>query len=144
MRMDLRGRNGVTIQEAWKEAPKSLFGVFAAEFPNLFMILGPLSIFSNIPPAIETQVEFIAEVIKYAEEKGFKTVEASVEAEKAWGDLCKQIADMTLFSKQESWIFSANIPGKRHAVNFFVGGLKNFRKNIAECREKGYEGLVFA
>lgn len=41
---------------------------------------------------------------------------ASREAEDGWTKTCEEIADMTLFPKGESWIFGANIPGKKKTV----------------------------
>jgi hypothetical protein len=43
-------------------------------------------------------------------------VEPSREAEDAWTKTCEEIANMTLFPKVESWIFGANIPGKKKTV----------------------------
>jgi cyclohexanone monooxygenase len=39
-------------------------------FPNLFTIMGPNGPFTNLPPTIETQVEFISDVIEGAEKRG--------------------------------------------------------------------------
>ena len=121
--MDLRGRGEQHIDEHWDEAPTSYLGVTTAGFPNMFMILGPNGPFTNLPPSIETQVEFIIDLIQDAERKGGAVVEAAAEAEDGWTATCNEIAHMTLFPKAESWIFGANIPGKKNAVMFFMGGL---------------------
>lgn len=90
-------------------------GVATAGFPNMFMVLGANSCFANLPPVIEAQVEFISDMISRAQRTG-AVVEATQEAESYWTGTCKQIADTTLFSKTESWIFGANIPGAaRHS-----------------------------
>ena len=65
--MDLRGRDGKHINEHWGDTPTSYLGVTTARFPNMFMILGPNGPFTNLPPSIETQVEFIADVIRDTE-----------------------------------------------------------------------------
>jgi alkylation response protein AidB-like acyl-CoA dehydrogenase len=41
MAMDLRGRGGRSINEAWRDAPTSYLGITTAGFPNMFMVLGP-------------------------------------------------------------------------------------------------------
>ncbi|MDC9611955.1 cyclohexanone monooxygenase, partial [Pseudoalteromonas sp. GABNS16H] len=38
-RIDLQGRNDVTIQDKWKDGPLGYLGVMEADFPNFFMIL---------------------------------------------------------------------------------------------------------
>jgi cyclohexanone monooxygenase len=141
--MDLRGRRGQHINEHWGEAPTSYLGVTTAGFPNLFMILGPNGPFTNLPPSIETQVEFIADMIRDAERQGGAVVEATPEAEQGWTATCNEIANMTLFPKVESWIFGANIPGKKNAVMFYMGGLVNYRAALGDVRSNDFKGFHF-
>lgn len=141
--MDLRGRGGQHIDEHWDEAPTSYLGVTTAGFPNMFMILGPNGPFTNLPPSIETQVEFITDLIQDAERKGGAVVEAAAEAEGGWTATCNEIAHMTLFPKAESWIFGANIPGKKNAVMFFMGGLANYRAALGDVQSNDFKGFHF-
>ena len=140
-RMDIQGRGGETIQEHWQDGPTSYLGITTAGFPNMFMILGPNGPFTNLPPSIEAQVEWISDLIKDAETGQVASVEPTAEAEEAWTRTCQEIADMTLFPKADSWIFGANIPGKKKTVMFYLGGLGNYRNKLAEVREAGYEGF---
>lgn len=140
--MDLRGRGGKHINEHWEDAPTSYLGVTTANFPNMFMILGPNGPFTNLPPSIETQVEFIADLIQDAERKG-RVVEATAEAEDGWTATCNEIAHMTLFPKADSWIFGANIPGKKKTVMFFMGGLVNYRAALGDVQSGDYKGFHF-
>ena len=142
--MDLRGRGGRHINEHWTEGPTSYLGVSKAGFPNMFMILGPNGPFTNLPPSIEAQVEFIAEIIGTAERGGRRTVEPTREAEQSWSATCEEIANMTLFPKADSWIFGANIPGKKRAVMFFMGGLANYRAQLADVASDGFRGFEFS
>ncbi len=142
-RMDLRGRGGKSIGEHWENGPTSYLGITTADFPNMFMILGPNGPFTNLPPSIETQVEWIADMIAHMRQHGLATTEATHDAEEGWSRTCKEIADMTLFPKVESWIFGANIPGKEHAVMFYLGGLGNYRKQLADVVNTQYQGFVF-
>ena len=141
--MDLRGRGGQHIDEHWDQAPTSYLGVTTAGFPNMFMILGPNGPFTNLPPSIETQVEFITDLIQDAERKGGAVVEATAEAEDGWTATCNEIAHMTLFPKAESWIFGANIPGKKNAVMFFMGGLANYRAALGDAQSSDFKGFHF-
>lgn len=142
MAMDLRGRGGVSINEAWAEAPQSYLGITTTGFPNMFMILGPNGPFTNLPPSIETQVEWIAKLVAAARERG-AAVEASAEAQQGWTETCRTIADMTLFPQVDSWIFGANIPGKTRTVMFYMGGLANYRAQLAEVENDGFRGFEF-
>ncbi|WP_028849141.1 flavin-containing monooxygenase [Thermocrispum municipale] len=139
--MNLRGRDGRHINEHWTEGPTSYLGVTKAGFPNMFMILGPNGPFTNLPPSIEAQVEWISDLIDKATREGLTTVEPTADAEREWTETCAEIANMTLFPKADSWIFGANIPGKRHAVMFYLGGLGNYRRQLADVADGGYRGF---
>lgn len=142
VRMDLRGRGGVPIKDKWKGGPTSYLGMATAGFPNLFMILGPNGPFTNLPPSIETQVEWIADLVAHLNSTGVKVAEVRQQTEDAWSATCTELAGYTLFPKAESWIFGANVPGKAHAVMFYLGGLGNYRKLIGDEAEKGYPGFA--
>jgi cation diffusion facilitator CzcD-associated flavoprotein CzcO len=141
VRMDIRGRGGVTIQRHWQDGPTSYLGVTTSSFPNFFMILGPNGPFTNLVPAIESEVEFIAELIGRAEQRG-GLIEPTRGAEDAWTVTCQEIADSTLFPKAESWIFGANVPGKTNTVMFWMAGLAAYRARLAELRAADYEGFL--
>ena len=104
------------------------------------MILGPNGPFTNLPPSIETQVEWIGKLVAEAQERD-AAVEPSTEAQQAWTETCQTIADMTLFPKVDSW-FRANVPGK--TVMFYIGGLANYRAQLAEVEGDGFRGFEFA
>jgi len=140
--MDLRGRDGVSISEHWDEAPTSYLGIATAGFPNMFMILGPNGPFVNLVPAIETQVNWIFELIRDAERSGGGVVEATQEAEDGWTATCQEIANFTLFPKAQSWIFGANIPGKTNTVMFYMAGLSAYRQKLAELAAADYAGFA--
>ncbi len=139
-KIDMRGRDGITMSEKWADGPAGYLGMTNPDFPNLFMILGPNGPFTNLPPSIETQVEWISDTVKYMVENDIATIEPTQEALDEWLTTCETISDQTLFSKGESWIFGANIPGKKNTVLFYLGGLGNYRKALEEA---GYKGFVF-
>jgi cyclohexanone monooxygenase len=164
-RVAIKGRTGQTLKEHWAEGPTSYLGVSVPDFPNLFMITGPNGPFTNIPPTIETHVEFISDVIATAEKKskpetlmngsaqtngdtehclnGLRRgpiIEATSQAEEAWTTLCDELSANSLFRKTDSWIFGANVPGKKNSVLFYFGGLGNYRKKLREVVDAGYEG----
>jgi cation diffusion facilitator CzcD-associated flavoprotein CzcO len=132
-RIELRGRKGLRIQDHWKDGSSSYLSVTTSHFPNMFMILGPNGPFSNLPPAIEIQVDWIGDVVGYMESHGVATFEATEQAEEEWGRLCAEIAEQTLFAQTASWIFGANIPGKKKSAYFYMGGLNAFRDKLKEA-----------
>lgn len=141
-RMDLRGRGGLAIKDHWHEGPTSYMSVATANFPNMFMVLGPHGPFTNLPPTIEAEVEWISDTISFMEKNSVATIEPEPQSEVDWIATCQEIADMTLFPKAESWIFGANIPGKKNTIYFYMGGLGAFRDLLREISNDGYRGFV--
>jgi len=113
------------------------------------MITGPQGPFSNIPPAIEAHVELIADTIQRAEQTRRATgaapsrvvIEATPEAEKAWGQECERVADGSLFKETASWIFGSNVKGKKYALRFYFGGLAKYHAEVQRMVDNGYQGL---
>ncbi len=103
----------------------------------------PHTAFTNLPPNIETTVEWIADTIAETERRGATTVEVTHEAEDQWVAACEAIANQTLFPKADSWLFGANIPGKTPSVRLFMGGLATFRQALAQEANTGYPNFEF-
>lgn len=142
MRMKIKGRDGETIQQHWSDGPTSYLGMTIPNFPNLFMILGPNGPFANLPPAIEVQVDWITDAIAQTLRQGGTTFEADAQAEADWTVTCKEIADTTLFPKTDSWIFGANIPGKKNTVMFYMGGLGAYGQILRDVEANDFEGFT--
>ena len=143
-RIDIRGRAGLALKEAWQDGPKTYMGLAAHGFPNMFMITGPQSpsVLTNMPVAIEQHVDWIADCLVYLREHGLAYIEADEEAQERWVAIAAQIAELTLLSKTDSWWRGANIPGKPRLLYPYVGGLNNYRVACDEVAAKGYEGFA--
>jgi cation diffusion facilitator CzcD-associated flavoprotein CzcO len=141
-KIDMKGRGGVTMREKWKDGARGYLGMMQKDFPNLFMVLGPNGPFTNLPPSIEIQVEWISDAVKYIEAHGIATIEPSPEIEEEWLATCRMISDMTLFPKADSWIYGANIPGKKNSVMFYMGGLGNYTQVLNGLRDSNYKGMI--
>lgn len=142
-RIDIRGRDGLSIKDHWKDGPSSYLAVATSNFPNMFMILGPNGPFTNLPPTIEAEVEWVSDLIEFMEENKLASVEPTADKEQEWSDTCRGIADQTLFTKADSWIFGANIPGKANSVYFYMGGLCAFRDILDSVKRENYRVLKF-
>lgn len=140
-RLRIKGRGGKVLRDHWSAGPTSYLGMTIPGYPNLFMILGPNGPFTNLPPSIETQVEFITDAIADTINAGKHQIEATSDAEQQWTQTCREIADMTLFPKADSWIFGANIPGKPNAVMFYMAGLASYRGVLNEVKQQDYAGF---
>ena len=144
MKIDIRGRDGMTLKEKWAEGPKTYLGLQVSGFPNMFMITGPgsPSVLCNMPVCIEQHIEWVGDCIGWMREHNLETVEADPRAEEEWGAHVNEVANNTLFVYANSWYLGSNIPGKPRVFMPYAGGVGTYRKRCDEIAENGYEGFV--
>jgi cyclohexanone monooxygenase len=136
---NLRGRGVHTLKCHWADTPTSYLGFSIPGFPNLFTISGPNRPFTNTPPQLDAQIDFVAGLMEHAGKDG--SVEATKEVERKWTELSNKIVEDSLLHQPRGWVFSDNIPGKKHDVLFYFGGLKSYLQKQADVIAKGYEGF---
>jgi cyclohexanone monooxygenase len=147
-KLGIKGRGGKELAQEWEEGPLTYLGVAAAGYPNLFMITGPQSpsVLSNMPVSIEQHVEWVSECIAHMRRNKLATIEATSQAQDAWGAHVAEVVNATLMPAANSWYMGANIDGKARRFLPYLGpeGVGGYRRKCAEIAENGYEGFVFA
>jgi len=143
LRVDIRGRGGKRLVDAWIDGPTSYLGIAIHGFPNMFTITGPSSpsVLSNMLVSIEQHVDWVADCIAWMNENGKTAIEPSDEAEKEWAEHTAQLAGMTLFPKADSWYMGANVPGKPRMFLAYVGGVGAYRLICDQIAATGYHGF---
>jgi cyclohexanone monooxygenase len=144
LKVDIRGRNGVTLKEKWGEGPKTYLGLTVVGFPNLFTITGPgsPSVLTNMLPSIEQHVDWIADCLEALRAKGVSLIEPVEAAEAFWAGEVGGAANITLRSTCSSWYVGANIPGKPRVFMPYIGGLPAYIERCEAVVAKGYEGFA--
>jgi cation diffusion facilitator CzcD-associated flavoprotein CzcO len=143
LRIDIRGRNDVTLRDAWAAGPRTLLGLGIPDFPNLFTVTGPgsPSVLANMITAIEQHVEWIAECIGWVRSQGHTTIEATSDAADDWVLHVNSLADSTLYPTCNSWYLGANVPGKPRVFMPVLG----WPQYVAQCNDvasHGYAGFA--
>jgi len=144
LRMDIRGRDGLPLAEAWKAGPQNYLGMQVAGFPNLFMVTGPgsPSVLCNMPVAIEQHVEWITDCIAHMRKKGLTRIEPKNQAVESWVAEVNAAANATLLPQaKHSWYLGANVPGKPRVFMPYAGGMAHYRKICADVAARNYEGF---
>jgi cyclohexanone monooxygenase len=146
VRIDIRGRGGLTLKQKWAAGPRTYLGLQTVGFPNLFTITGPgsPSVLTNMPAAIEQHVEWIADCVAYLRQQSFTTIEPTLAAEDAWVEHVNELASHTLYPLANSWYLGSNIPGKPRTFMPYVGGLGTYRKKCDAVAANGYEGFCLS
>jgi hypothetical protein len=70
--MDIRGVEGRTLREKWRDGPSTYLGLMTHGFPNLLMVAGPQSVSgsTNFPRAIEVGVEWVTRLLAHVRDRG--------------------------------------------------------------------------
>ena len=146
LRIDVRGRGGRRLADAWADGPRTLLGLQIAGFPNLFTITGPgsPSVLMNMPVAIEYHVNWIADCIEHMRRAGKTRIEATEAAQSAWAEHVAEVGALSLFGKANSWYVGANIPGKPRVVMPYAGGQPMYRERVEAVTRAGYEGFTLS
>ena len=144
LRIAIKGRDGLTLNEKWEAGPRTYLGLMTAGFPNMFMITGPgsPSVLSNMMVSIEQHVEWVTDCLAYLQENGIVAIEADLAAEDAWVEHGNEVAYKTLYPDAASWYMGANIEGKPRVFMPYIGGVGTYREKCDAIAEAGYEGFV--
>jgi cation diffusion facilitator CzcD-associated flavoprotein CzcO len=147
LRIDISGRDGLSLREAWRAGPRTYLGLQIAGFPNLFTITGPgsPSVLCNMPVAIEQHVEWITACIAHMRAHGFTRIEATQAAADRWVAHVNDAANATLLPQaKHSWYLGANVPGKPRVFMPYAGGMARYREICARVAGNGYEGFALS
>ena len=143
LRIDIRGRDGLSLRKKWRDGPKNYLGLTVNRFPNFFTITGPgsPSVLANMIVAIEQHVEWIGDCLQHLRANSVSTIEASSKAEDHWVRLVNKIANKTLFpSGCNSWYTGANIPGKPRIFMPYLG-YPSYVEKCEQVASTGYRGF---
>ena len=89
----------------------------------------------------EWQVDWIDELIRHMDLKGYRTVDTNLEGHEWWGQQVDQAADRTLYKMANSWYLGANIEGKKRVFMVYVGGFDTYTDICSGIAARGYEGF---
>ncbi|MFJ2742883.1 flavin-containing monooxygenase [Streptomyces sp. NPDC087440] len=142
-RIEVRGRGGRTLKEAWAAGPRTYLGLGTDGFPNFFNLTGPgsPSVMVNVILAGEQHGNWLAALLEHLDAHGHRAVEATADAVEDWVRECRDRAAATLLMEADSWYLGANIAGKPRVFMPYVGGFKVYQEIIDEVAASGYKGF---
>jgi cation diffusion facilitator CzcD-associated flavoprotein CzcO len=142
MQIDIRGRDGRSLADAWREGVSAFLGYAVHGFPNMAYLYGPLSPsgFANGPTSAEVQGDWMRDFLVAMRERNLTRFEAEAGAESDWTDAVAAAGAMTLFPEARSWYMGDNIPGKpRQLINYpSVVGYANICDAVAADDYRGF------
>jgi cyclohexanone monooxygenase len=148
-RIDLRGKGGVPLKDAWADGPTTYLGLQSRGFPNFFTLVGPHngSSFCNVGVCGGLQAEWVTRMLSYMKAHGLSYSEPTQAAEDKWTDAIYAEFARTLMADVNAWwVKETKRPDgsivKRALV--YVGGGPEYRKRCEEVAYTGYEGFELA
>jgi cyclohexanone monooxygenase len=142
---ELRGRDGLTLDEKWAEGVRSVHGTQMAGFPNLHLVGGTAqgTVAFNFTHVLEIQSRHAVDQIARCLRAGVTTCEVTEEAEHRWGELMQRNhMDMSHFNEECTPGFLNNEGMFKDKPTFiggaFGGGPLEYRRLTEEWRQSGY------
>jgi len=142
-RIDIRGKGGEKLTDAWDDGPRTYLGMQTPGFPNMLTLVGPHNgaTFCNIPRCIEQNVDWVTGLIKYMRDNDLAVIEPDDDAVEDWTKTIYEAAEMTLLTRAKSWFMGTNIEGKKKNFLLYAGGNPRYRAIAKDVEENGYKGF---
>jgi cation diffusion facilitator CzcD-associated flavoprotein CzcO len=146
-RIDIRGVDGASLKEKWREGPQTFLGILVAGFPNMLMVMGPHAGLGNFPRAAEYSVDWVTRLIRFARDRGSTQIEATDAGVAAWTGQVIASSEGLLANEVDSWMtgINRNVEGKEtRRIMRFSGGHPAFRDRCEAVAADGYRELALA
>lgn len=111
------GIAGIELKQAWHAGAESYYGICTKQFPNLFQLLGPNTLLghNSVIFMIESQVDYILQLIEMVDQKSAQAVVVRDEAQTAFNiNVQNQLKTTVWQSGCNSWYQQAG--GKNFAL----------------------------
>lgn len=136
--VEITGRGGRTINQAWKDGAEAYLGITVAGFPNLFLLYGPNTNLghNSIIFMIEAQVGYMIEAMKALKARGAKAMTVKDEAHARFNaQLQKDLTETAWAGSCSSWYKTPS--GK--ITNNWSGDTATYRKLTKQPALEDYE-----
>jgi cation diffusion facilitator CzcD-associated flavoprotein CzcO len=146
-RIDIRGIDGASLKDKWKDGPQTFLGILVDGFPNLLMVMGPHAGLGNFPRAVEYTADWVTGLIRFACERDLTRIEATAAGAVAWTDHVIEASEGLLFTEVDSWMtgINRNVEGKQvRRIMRYSGGHPAFRNRCDAVASDGYRELSLA
>ena len=140
--IDVTGRAGLSIHDAWKDGAEAFLGVTSAGFPNLFQLYGPNTNNGSIITMIEFQVDHVVSLVTRIADEGLGSLEVRPAAMAEYNEeLQKGIGKITIWQTSCNHYY-ASASGR--IVTQYPHSMTTFKKALAAVGPDAYEARPMA
>ena len=135
--VEVTGRDGRTLADAWRDGPEAWHGISVAGFPNLFLLLGPNTATGHTSTLlyIEPAVRHAIECMRAVAEGGHRAIEVREETMRAHNADLQQRLSGSVWAQCRSWYRMDN--GKVIAI--FPGYTAEYHRGLRHLERQAYQ-----
>jgi cation diffusion facilitator CzcD-associated flavoprotein CzcO len=138
--IDVYGRDGVSIHDAWRDGAMAYQGITTNGFPNLFMLYGPNTNNGSLITMLEMEVAYSVRHIRRLFDEGLAWLDVRADAETEYNEGLQQAIDgITVWSADCRGYYRA--PSGR-IVTQFPYTMTDFSARLAEDDTSRYESAA--
>jgi len=135
--IDVTGREGRRIDEAWSDGARAYLGITTAGFPNLFMLYGPNTNNGSILSMIEWQVEYSLQQIQRIANEGLAWIDVRPEVMERYNEEVQEaIAGIEVWQADCNGYYRT--PSGR-VVTQWPYSMSEFRERTSKVDTDGFE-----
>jgi cation diffusion facilitator CzcD-associated flavoprotein CzcO len=110
--LNVTGRDGVKLQDAWQDGVEAFFGITVPGFPNLFLLLGPNTGLghNSVVFMIESQVQHVMSCLRMLARDHAETIEVKASSLRRFNDAIQRRLRRAVWSEGgcKSWYLDAD------------------------------------
>lgn len=135
--MEIIGRNGVSLDERWGDAPEAYFGISVDGFPNMFVVYGPNTNLNHnsIVTMMEVQHRFIVDSVARLQADRRLVLDVAPEVVADHNEFIQNELQKSSYSSEcSSWY--KNAAGR--VVNNWYGTVEEYRSGVGSIGPDAY------
>jgi cation diffusion facilitator CzcD-associated flavoprotein CzcO len=104
--VQIYGRAGKSLEDAWADGPRSYLGISASGFPNLFFLVGPNTGLghNSMVIMIEAQITYVMSALRTMRARGITELDLKPEVESAFSTTIAHRTERTVWASGcKSW-----------------------------------------
>ncbi|PWY71008.1 FAD/NAD(P)-binding domain-containing protein [Aspergillus heteromorphus CBS 117.55] len=140
-RLNITGRHGVPLAEAWKTRVTSYLGMTVPGFPNMFYLFGPQgpTVKVNVPTTVECQAQWILSFLKVLRASGVNCCEPTRSAAHEWQEELKRHWEDSLYLGTALWE-ARNSSDQPEPL--WIQGIQKYRQFLQKTQARNFRGFV--
>lgn len=136
--VDVVGRGGLHLRDAWAEEPQAYYGITAAQFPNMFILYGPNTNLghNSITFMLERQVEYTVKAISEMHKRNIAAMELKPAAQERFNQELQEGLAKTTWADPHchSWYKNA----KGHITQNWSSHTRDYAAGVENVKWEDY------